>query len=262
MLMVKIIAAVVFALSLVVNGLAGSTNLINGYNTADISDLHPTLFTPAGLTFAIWGVIYLLVTVYVVRQFFPSKGRDKKKVDTLISSMAKPFILLSLLNTAWLFAWQYDIIWLSLILMLGILGTLIHISSKQAKVKLSGIDWLTIRVPFSIYFGWITVATIANVAIFLTTIGWDGWGIDDTTWTVIILIIGAAIGVVTSLLRKDWAYLAVLVWAYIGILVRHTTEAGFNGTYSAIVATLIPLIIILAVVTIYGLTRWPKGKQL
>lgn len=259
--MIKIIATIMFALSLIVNGLAGSTTIINGYNTADISDLYSTLFTPAGLTFAIWGVIYLLIGIYAVRQFLPSKGRDKQKTDKLISSITKPFILLSLLNTTWLLAWQYNVIWLSLILMFGILATLIYISGKQAAVKLSTPDWLTIRLPFSVYFGWITVATIANVAVFLTAINWNGWGIDDAIWTVIILVVGAVIGLLTSLLRKDWAYLAVLVWAYIGILIKHTATTGFNGSYPTIITTLITLIAVITGVTIYLLVRWPKGKK-
>lgn len=257
----KIIATVVFALSLVVNALAGGTTLINGRTTGEVSALHPTLFTPAGFTFAIWGIIYLLVTVYAIRQFVSGGTPAEKNADILSSGMAQPFTILSALNICWLFAWQFDIIWLAMLLIIAMLITLAHISGTIARSTLTAVDWLTIRLPFSIYFGWITIATIANASVLLVSAHWSGWGIGDSTWTAIILVVGAAIGLAVTLTRKDWSYLAVFIWAYLGILTRHLSVSGYNDAYPVVVYTLIALLVVLAAATIYVLVRWPLGAR-
>ena len=106
----------------------------------------------------------------------------------------------------------------------------------KSRVTLGG-KMLWARIPFSAYFGWITVATIANVTAFLVDNGWSGLGVSEVTWTVIMLLVGLVIGGITIWKMENKAYGAVMVWAYLGILIKHISEDGFNGQYPVIILT-------------------------
>jgi hypothetical protein len=95
-------------------------------------------------------------------------------------------------------------------------------------------SYWALTVPFSVYLGWITVATIANVTTFLVSIGWSGWGISEMTWTAIVLVVGILIALSWAFRRREPAYLLTLIWAYTGILIKHTSQEGFNGNYPLI----------------------------
>ena len=174
---------VAFVLVVIVNGLAGSTTLIGGQATADVSDANPTLITPAGYVFAIWGVIYLLLAVFVIYQMLPSQQTKvfQKQIGWL-------FVLSSILNIVWLFTWQYEQLLLSVLIMFLLLGTLIAIYLRLdvGRAKVGMAERLAVHVPFSTYLGWITIASIANVASTLVSIDWDGFGIAPETWAIII----------------------------------------------------------------------------
>lgn len=237
----RLYATGAFALSLVVNALAGTT-ILGGNTTAQVSDSYPNLFAPAGVTFAIWGVIYLLLAGYCVRLFTHIGKKRSKEADILALSLAQDFTLISLLNTAWLLAWQYRVMWLSVIIIVAFLAMLAKVNLKTRHAKLSMPDRATIKLPFAVYFGWLTVATIANVCVWLVSINWSAWGIRPGVWMVIILGIGAVIGIITALRLKSAAYLAVFVWAYGGILVKHLSPSGHNGAYPSVIIMLAILI--------------------
>ncbi|MGO1368663.1 MAG: tryptophan-rich sensory protein, partial [Senegalia sp. (in: firmicutes)] len=114
---------------------------------------------------------------------------------------------------------------------------------------------LFISLPFSIYFGWITVATIANITAFLVDIGWNRFGISEVFWTITIIIVGAIIAIVTILKNRDFAYGLVIIWAYAGILIKHLSESGFNSMYPSIITTVIGAIIIVSIVDLFVLIR-------
>src|SRR3990170_5975525 len=179
-----------FALTVLVNGLAGSTTILGGKLTSEISDANPTLITPAGYVFSIWGVIYILLGIFVIYQALPSqKGKDyQEKIGWL-------FVLSSLLNIAWLFLWQFEYLSLSVVLMFLLLATLIAIYLRlnigKSIVLLR--EKLAVHVPFSVYLGWITIASIANVATTLVSVNWDGFGISQETWALLIVIIALLI---------------------------------------------------------------------
>ena len=172
---------VAFVVTLVVNGLAGSTTLLGGVTSADVSDMYPTLITPAGFTFAIWGVIYTLLALFVVYQALP-RNRDKP----FLSKIGLFFGLSSVCNVCWLFLWHYDLIAYSLVLMFALLASLIlvylrlDIGGAAVSVK----EMALVHLPFSVYLGWISIATIANVSVALTAAGWEGWGIEASAWAV------------------------------------------------------------------------------
>jgi len=233
-IVIKIIAAAAYAAMVGVNFLANGLP-INNRSTGAISEVYPNLFAPAGLTFSIWGLIYLLLGGYVVYQFTKS-GRQKEELLKKINLL---FIATSLANISWIFAWHYDFIGLSVLIMAALLALLIKIADILRPEQLAAREKRFISTPFSVYFGWITVAAIANITVFLVSIGWDGFGIADFAWTSIILLVGALIGILRIRKDKNIAYGLVLIWAYFGILFKHLSAAGFGGQYPAVIAAVI-----------------------
>ena len=256
------IALVAFVVMLVVNALAGGTTLVGGTDTAAVSDSYPNLFAPAGLTFAIWGVIYLLLGAFFFRAFELWKPKKSAVSNGALNEVVQLFAASSVLNAVWLFAWQYHVVWLSVLVMAALLVTLIY---THRLVAVAGYDWreyIMLRLPFAVYFGWITVATIANVTAWLVSINWDGFGLSDGTWMVAVLLVGASIGLTVALRRKDAAYLAVFVWAYAGILFKHLADDGFNGAYPSTIAALTILLAVFVTVTLRLAVEQPSLQQL
>ena len=165
---IKIIAAISYLVMVVVNWLAASLP-INGVTPGEVSDSYPNLFAPAGLTFAIWGLIYLLLAIFIVYQLGNSHGNTNPAKAELLRNIGVLFSISSLANSAWIFSWHYRIIPLSMLLMAVLLICLIMINQRLAKEKLRASEKFFIRLPFSLYFGWITVATIANATVLLVS---------------------------------------------------------------------------------------------
>lgn len=244
----RIIAAVAFVVMLVLNGMAGSTTLLNGQNTAAISDKNVNLFTPAGYTFAIWGIIYLMLGVYVVYQLgWIGKSRQNKLKPETIEAMTPYFIATSVLNCVWILAWQYEVLWLSVLLIIGMLYSLVKIEETLKDKDMTVGERMMVRNPFSLYFGWITVATIANICTWLVSIKWDGLGLSPVLWTGSLLIIGALVGLAGMIRNVNCLYGAVFVWAYLGILTKHVSVTGWNDQYPIVIGVLWALLAILAV---------------
>ncbi|MEI7511498.1 MAG: tryptophan-rich sensory protein [Candidatus Peregrinibacteria bacterium] len=231
-LVLKILAATAYIIMVAVNFLANSLP-INNRSTGQISDDYPNLFTPTGFTFSIWGLIYLLLAGYVLYQF----RKNSKKTEELINTINPLFIATSLANISWIFAWHYDFISLSVVIMTVLLFLLIKIADILRIEQCISWEKLFICAPFSIYFGWITVATIANITVFLVSIGWGGFGIPDFVWTSIILMVGALIGILRMRKDENIVYGLVLIWAYFGILFKHLSSDGFGGQYPSIIGT-------------------------
>lgn len=230
-----VIAAFVFVIAL--NGLANALP-INGQTTGEVSDKYPSLFTPAGYTFSIWGLIYLGLLVYVVYQALPAQRQDPR-----LASVSGPFMLNCAANAAWILAWHYDFLWLSLLLMLVVLGTLVQIYRQLCIADASARPGqrYCVQLPFGIYMGWISVATIANISALQIGMGWDDIGLDAVNWTLVKLAVAGAIGATVVLRRRDVAFALVVAWAALGIAVKQTETpevAGAAGALS-ILATLL-----------------------
>lgn len=208
---------------------------INDRSTGAISDAYPNLFAPAGVTFSIWGLIYLLLAGYVVYQF----GKGSRGTEEIFGRINPLFLATSLANISWIFAWHYDFIGLSVLIMATLLILLIRIADILRVEKFAALEKLCIWAPFSVYFGWITVAAIANITVFLVSIDWDGFGIADFVWTSIILLVGAVIGILRMRKDNNIAYGAVLIWAYAWILFQHVSASGFDGQYPSIIGVVI-----------------------
>ena len=232
---IKIGLTVTYVLMVFVNYLANALPL-NGRQTGEISDAYANLFAPAGITFAIWGVIYALLALHVLYQWglFRGHGRDE---SGLLNRVGTLFALSSLANTAWVFAWHYDQILLSTLLIAVILVLLAMIVLSIRRHNLAGRDWWLLAVPFSVYFGWLTVATVANITVWLVSIGWQGSGIPVEAWAAAIIAIAAVIGTTVLIRNRDMAYGLVLVWAFGGIIIKHTSPDGFAGQYPFVIGT-------------------------
>lgn len=229
----KVTVITAFVIMVLVNALANILP-INGIATGAVSDSYANLFAPAGITFAIWGVIYLLLALYTLYQF----GIFQRNAEINISLYKKVgalFILSSLVNAVWIFAWHYDFQLVGLILMFVILICLILINRLLSKADLSTKDKFLLKLPFSIYYGWITVATIANVTVYLTSIGWNRWGFREVVWTIVIMAVGALIGWFTGLINRDIPYVLVLIWAYVGIIIKHVSLTGYASEYTSVI---------------------------
>ena len=235
---IKIFTAVAYIAMIAVNFLANSLPINNRF-TGAISGAYPNLFAPAGLTFSIWGLIYLLLAGYVFYQFLTLGEESDQKKEEILKKVNLLFIITSLANISWIFAWHYDFIGLSVLIMGVLLISLIKIADNLRDLQLTPREKIFVSIPFSVYFGWITVAAIANITVFLVSVGWNGFGIADFIWTSIILLVGSLIGILRMSKDKNVAYGLVLIWAYFGILFKHLSPSGFGGQYPSIIITVI-----------------------
>lgn len=205
-------------LALTVNVLASALPL-NGQNTGEISDRFQVYFVPAGYVFGIWGLIYIGWIAFLIFQFRPSQKESPR-----LRRLGYLFALSNLANAAWLFCWHYNEFGLSVLVMLVLLGLLIasYLRLDVNRVPVSRAEYWSVDVLFSVYLGWITVATVANITDWLYLVGWDGFGIPAQTWAVIMLAVASLLGLAMALTRRDAAYLLVLVWAFVGIAVKQS----------------------------------------
>ena len=214
----KIANTLALIFMLVMNTLAISLPL-GGKTTGELSDLYPNLFVPAGFTFAIWSVIYLLIIGFVSYQWIGSS--DKSKID----KVGLWFVINGLANGSWIVAWHYELVPVSLLIMFVLLGSLIMLY-KSLDINYfgsHGIQWL-VNVPISVYLGWISVATIANFTTVLVNNGWTGFGVSEDIWAVVVLIVAVILGCLMMYRHKDLFYAAVIAWASYGILSKRLED--------------------------------------
>ncbi|MGV0835082.1 tryptophan-rich sensory protein [Mycolicibacterium thermoresistibile] len=218
------------AATLLVNYLANALP-INGQRTGDVTERIDVYFVPAGYVFSIWSLIYLGVLAYSVYLGFMLMQR---RSDSGAARAIAPWYLVSAAaNCGWLFAWHYNQFPLSMALMAVLLVSLIVIYRIQvAHPPATTVELWSVHIPFRVYLGWISVATIANATVTLDDAGWDGFGISEPTWGVVMVLVAAALGLAMSILYADIAYVLVLIWALVGIAVE------LHDTTSILVAAL------------------------
>lgn len=223
-----------FLFTLALNGAANALP-INGRNTGEISDMYPVLFTPAGYVFSIWGLIYLLLAGFTIYQALPAQRNDVRleRVGYWLSAA-------NLLNGVWILAWHYDFLPLSLLIMLALLGALIMIYLKLDinRPHVRPLERLLVDTPFSVYLGWISVATVANAAIVLYDLGWRGQPLSEPVWAALMIAVAAMLGALMLARRSDMAYVLVLVWAFGGIAIKQSAAPLAAGAAVAAAAAL------------------------
>ena len=246
----QIITVIGVVATIAVNTLSESLP-INGKGSGQISDQFPIYFVPAGYVFSIWGLIYLGLLAFAVYQALPAQRENPR-----LRSIGGLFALASAANIAWIVLWHYELFLANIVVMLVLLASLIAIYLRLGigRTSVSKAETWLVRVPFSVYLGWITVATIANATQLLYFLGWRGGAIGPEAWTVIMLAVAVAVAWLVAITRRDVAYLLVLVWAFIGIATKHA------GTPVVSNAAWIATALVAAAVVWSALPKW-TGMQ-
>ncbi|MEF2276908.1 tryptophan-rich sensory protein [Deinococcus sp. YIM 134068] len=226
-------------LTLVMNYLSNALPLF-GNSNKEISDSLPNAFTPAGLTFAVWGPIFLGLLVFAVYQALPAQRGPR------FDGLFWPFLLVNVLNVAWLLAFQSLNYGTSVVIMLALLGSLIWLYLHVRGMKPQGVEGLTLALPTSLYLGWISVATIANVTAFLVSRGvTDGLaGLSGPVWSALLVLIAALLGVFFLVRFRDSAFAVVLLWSFYGVYAARPD-----------LGTVVLGVVVAAVLVVLGLVR-------
>ena len=242
---VNVLAVVV---TIAVNGLANALP-INGQQTGEISDRFPVFFVPAGYVFSIWGLIYIGLIAFAVYQALPVQRTNPR-----LQRVGYWFALSCLANTVWILLWHYNLFPASLLVMLVLLASLVVIYLRLDVGRTTvgvGEKW-AVNVPFSIYLGWITVATVANATAVLYHLQWNGFGISPEIWAVLMILAAAIICLAVILTRRDVAYSLVIIWALIGIAVK---QGDRSQAVAAMAVGMAVVITVALIVVKIGLAR-------
>jgi hypothetical protein len=216
---VRQIANLIAAVATIIFNLLATALPLNGQTTGEISDRFQVYFVPAGYVFSIWGLIYIGWLAFAIYQLLPSQRHNPR-----LQRIGYLFVWSGVANMAWLWLWHYEFFVLTVGVMLALLLLLIAIYARLriGQVEVSALERWCVDIPFSVYLGWISVATIANITATLDYLQWDGWGLSPEAWTLVMLAVGVALAAVLGLTRGDIAYLLVIVWAFAGIAVKHS----------------------------------------
>ncbi len=243
---------VFFVLTLVVNFLS-SSGALNNRTTQEISDSLPSFFTPAGFTFAVWGVIYLGLAAFIIYQALPSQ-----RTSPYLGRISYWFIISSLANIAWIFAWHWGLYVLTVPFMLVLLVSLliiyvrlgIGLPATARPFPVTRSDRWLIDTPFGLYAAWITVANIANIATTLVSLDWNGFGIPGPIWAAIMILVAAIVATLVLIRRADFAFAGVILWALFGIYSQQGSQASI-----AVAALLAFIVVVIAAVLGWRLTH-------
>lgn len=245
-----------FGSMLLVNLLA---NLIpfGGRTTGQVSALYPNLFTPAPITFSIWGLIYGLMALFVLYQWEVFDGGEKSA--GVRKAIGPWFAVSCAFNIIWLLCWHFNAIGLSLLAMVSLMVCLLLIELILDDFELGMKGWLTAKAGFDICLGWLTAAAIANTAVLLVKLRWNGWGLPAELWTMIALMGGTLIACLLILYSNMPIAAVSLIWAYTGILIRHFSTGGYAGSYPFVIAGAI--IGITAIISAYAIELYRRDLQ-
>ncbi|HYO88925.1 MAG TPA: TspO/MBR family protein [Candidatus Limnocylindrales bacterium] len=241
----QIITLVLAIGTIAFNGISQAIPL-NNQTSADIANrFTPNYFLPANYVFSIWGIIYIGLIAYGIYQMLPAQ-----RENTTLKAIAPWFWVTCIANMTWLVLFHYEQFALSTVAMVALLISLIVIYLRLRRDMLSRGEYWFVSVPMSIYFGWITVATVANVTYVLLSGNWDGLGVSAETWGAIMIIVAGLIASVVAFRYRDLAYGAVIAWAYVGLFSRH------EGITTVIVPALaMAAVVVVAVAAGYFLGR-------
>lgn len=230
MKLVNILVTWIFLAAMIAANALANILPINQLNTGQISAFYPNYFVPAGFTFSIWGIIYLLLINYTISYTYFTVLSDKfPKVAAYLSVVNKWFWVTCFLNASWILAWHYLWIWTSVLIMLLFLSTLIYIfiKGKEKESALNKTQSFLLYTPFLVYLGWISVATIANITALLVKIDWNGFGISPVTWSLLMMITATILAIYFIWVEKTASYSLVIMWALWGIRAARTDDAPF-----------------------------------
>ena len=247
MKLVNILVTWIFLAAMIAANALANILPINQLNTGQISAFYPNYFVPAGFTFSIWGIIYLLLINYAISYTYFTVLSDKfPKVAAYLSVINKWFWVTCFLNASWILAWHYLWIWTSVLIMLLFLSTLIYIfiTGKEKQSALNKTQSFLLYTPFLVYLGWISVATIANTTALLVKIDWNGFGISPVTWSLIMMITATILAIYFIWVEKTVSYSLVIMWALWGIRAARTDDAPFLSQAALVGLVLIFIVLV------------------
>ncbi|MBK8346770.1 MAG: tryptophan-rich sensory protein [Saprospiraceae bacterium] len=244
------VVSLLFALAL--NFLAVSLPL-NNKTTGELSDLYPNYFVPAGFTFAIWGIIYSLLIAFVLYQAYKYHTKNSDTM-AIMNDIGPWFFISGLANGGWIIAWHYEKVFFSLLIMI-----LLFISLAKTYMAIHAVRrpnaadrWL-IMLPFSVYLGWISVASIANVTTLLVSAGWKGGIVQEHIWAIIMIVVAVLLAVSMVFRFKDIAFTAVIAWALYGIFSKQAAISEAASSQVAMVAKYgMTLLVMYALLSLVG----------
>lgn len=225
---------------------------INGLTTGELSDKYPNLFVPAGITFSIWGVIYLLLLLFTVYQASTLFSGKPSRINTIVSQIGIWYFVSSLMNSMWIVAWHYEFLPASLAIMTFILLSLLLTNFGIANVNdvMTRKEKFLTKAPFGVYLGWICVASIANVTTWLTGVRWTGGGLEQDSWAVIMVVVGALIVLFSSFRLKNGYVALAVVWAFFGIIIKRLDVEPVYQSIAFVAGAAALVLFILALVLI------------
>lgn len=216
-----------------------NTGLFNGETMGTISAKYQNLFTPAGYAFSIWGLIYIGLLGFVI-YFGPFTKQTEHKTKVVLN-IGWWFLISCCTNSLWVVAWLYEYTFITVLLMLLLLASLLKIIQQTEVLPSTFQNNIFLKLPFQIYSGWISVALIANVAAYLKKISWNGFGIPETNWTIVLFMIALALHLFMIWKRRMPVFAMVAVWALIAIAIANKQVSNFIFFYAIIVAGIILL---------------------
>lgn len=236
---ILVIASTLFAL--VMNMLAIALPL-NGLSTQELADAYPVYFIPANYVFLIWTVIYVGLILFSIYQILPRGQRDER-----INKIRTAVIISNVLNGLWIVWWHYQLLPLSTVTIFALLVTLIYIYSRLPfwKDSVGKIFRVTTLLTFSIYLGWLSVATISNTSVQLYALNWTGLGIAGEYWAALMCLVAADLAINLIWIRRDYPYALVIIWAVVGIFVKFSNAPALAVT-ALIAASLVTISVLFA----------------
>lgn len=202
---------------IVVNYLA-TTSQIGGVTPSYISEKYQTVVTPAGYAFSIWGLIYLGMIAFSIYQAFPSNAERFSKIRTF-------YIISCVANITWIYVWHYERLTTSLLAMLTLLISLAIINIKLMDTE-DFKENLLVKLPFSIYFGWVTVATILNVSILLASYGIQTSEVISIILGCVLIVVATVLGIIIRQKIGIIAYPLTIAWAVTAIAVKQSGKTA------------------------------------
>ena len=243
---------ILLGLTLVINTL-GAIGLINGMTQKDVSDKYMTLITPSPFTFSIWSIIYPLLFISLIVLIVKNKDEYYGRIIEGISPL---FWASCIFNALWIVSFSFEIIWLSSILIFALLICLALILQKLRAI--GGDKKYLLPFTFGLYTGWLFIANVVNIAATLVSFSWNGFGLGEETWSIIVLIIAVILVALVVLRNRNAIFPLPIAWAYFGINMFLSSSDGFNGEYRSleIIAVIGGVVLLLLAILILYMNKF------
>ena len=250
---------VIFFLLMVGFNFLSQTMPLNGKTAGELSDTYRNLFTPAGITFSIWGVLYLAILLFIGWQAWPIRNKQRaEQRNWSVTALGWEFVGLCVLNMAWLFCWHYQFVTASVLVMLFTLGLLVRMNRLIFRHLPHTIDRRNfLQIPFGLYLGWISVATVANITAWLVSRQWTGFGLSEKLWTEIMIGVATLLAVLMVYSWRNIPYALAVIWALLGITWKH--QQLFGVPFSTVIVTAYAGILLLLLLVGTRLRHWWNG---